>query len=313
MKLSNWRRGGALGVSVLAAALTLVVVHYATAGYERAFAERSAATIAAYLSIAAPADQSGSDYDLAQLLVQARALAALLGSSHVEVYHGTAPLVQAVAPPLRPAQLDRLRREETTEWNGEAALAPLLDREGWAVVGGVRVPRSQLAVRWLEWGLPALLLISIAFGVSSARATGEVRRQRRALRAYAAAAMVAGCVAYLDVRTVAKRATDLWLAETGALVQEATTHASGRLETPAIASIVRGGTLAPAGIAGWDSKPHRLSHGAVAAIVVRIGAGRWAELRTPPAEAATGIWLLCTLGLALLGPAAMWIAATRER
>ena len=313
MKPLTWRRVGAFGGGAVTAVLTLVAVRLATACYEREFAERSAATIAAYLSIAAPPDQSGSDYDLAQLLVQARALAALLGSSHVEVYHGTAPLVQAVAPPLRPDELERLRREETTGWDGNAALAPLLDREGWDVVGGVRVPRQRLDVAWLEWGLPALLLIALAFAAFSARIVGGPALQERALAAYTAAALVAGCAAYIDVRTAAKRATDRWLAETGALVQEVTTHAPGRLDAADIASIVRGGTLVPAGIAGWDSKPHRLSRGAVAAIVVRIGAGRWAELRTTPAEAATGIWLLCTFGLALLGPAAMWIAATRER
>lgn len=308
------RRIAAFGVGVLTAALTFVAVRRATAGYERAFAERSAATIAAYLSIAAPPDQSGSGYDLAQLLIQARALATLLGSSRVEVFHGTAPLVHAIAPPLPPAQLDRLRREETTGWDGNAALAPLLDREGWDVLGAVRVPRARLAARWLEWGLPVLLLITVALAAFSAGIVGEPVVPQRALIAYAVAALVAGGAAYLDVRTAAKRATDYWLAETGALVQEATTHAPGsRLDAADIATIVRGGTLIPAGIAGWDAKPRRLDRGTVATIVVRTGAGRWAELQTRAAEFPTGGWFICTFCLMLLGPAAVWIATSVER
>jgi hypothetical protein len=122
-----------------------------------------------------------------------------------------------------------------------------------------------------------------------------------------------GCAAYIDVRTAAKRATDQWLAETGALVQEATTHAPGRLDAADIASIVRGGNLVPAEIAGWNTKPRRRARGAVAAVIVRVGAGRWAELRTRAGEAATGLWFICTIGLALLGPAGVWLAARAER
>jgi hypothetical protein len=61
-----------------------------------------------------------------------------------------------------------------------------------------------------------------------------------------------------------------------------------------------------------DPTPRRRHHG-VAAVVVRMGGGRWAELRTQAAEAATGIWFFCTMGLALLGPAGVWIAARAER
>jgi hypothetical protein len=311
MKLLTPRRVVVLGVSVLTAALTLVTVRLATACYERALAERSAATIAAYLSVAAPPDRGGANYDLPQLLIQARALAALLGSSRVEVYYGTAPLVRAIAPPLSPSELDRLRRVETIGWDGGAALAPLLDRESWNVVGAVRVPRPRLAPRGLEWGLPVLLLVTLALAALSALALERPTVRQRALVAYAAAALVMGCAAYIDVRLAAKRATDHWLAQTAALVQEATTHA--RPDAADIASIVRGGDLVPAGITGWTSKPRRRDRGAVAAVIVRVGAGRWAELRTRAQEAATGVWFICTVGLALLGPAGMWIAARAER
>jgi hypothetical protein len=76
---------------------------------------------------------------------------------------------------------------------------------------------------------------------------------------------------------------------------------------------VRGGTLVPAGITGWTAKPRRRDRDVVAAVIVRVGAGRWAELRTRAREAATGVWFICTIGLALLGPAGMWIAARAAR
>ena len=312
MSALTWRRVGAFGGSVVAAALTVVTVRGATAGYERDLTERSAVTIASYLSLVAPAVRGGPDYDLAQLLIQARALATLLELPQLEVYHGTAPLVHAVAPPLPPAELERLRRDETTEWDGNAALTPLLDREGWEVVGAVRVSRPRLHVVWLEWGLPVLLLVTVALAASSALAVGRPVVLARAVLLYAAVALVVGCVAYISVRTAAKRATDQWLVETGALVQEATTHAPGGLTVADVAALVRGGTLVPAEMVLRDPTPRRRTHG-VAAVVVRMGGGRWAELRAPAAEAATGIWFLCTIGLALLGPAGVWVAARAER
>lgn len=313
MSTLTWARATAFGGSVLTAALTLSAVRSATAGYERGLAERSATTIAAFLSIAAPPDRGGSDYDLPQLLIQARGVVTLLGLAQLEVYHATAPLVHAVAPPLSPAELERLRREETTGWDGAAALAPLLDRESWDVVGAVRVARRRLGPPWLERGLPVLLLITLTCAAVSVRALGKAALQQRALIVYTVASLVVGCAAYIDVRIVAKRATDRWLAETGALVQEATTHSPGGLDVANVASIVRGGVLVPAEVIVRDPAPRRLNRGAVAAVAVRMGGGRWADLRTGAAETATGVWLLCTIGLALLGPAGVWIAARSRR
>jgi hypothetical protein len=313
MSALTWRRVGAFGSSLLAAALTLVAVRSAISRYERDLAERSAATIAAYLAIAAPPQRGGSDYDLAQLLIQARALTTLLGLPQVEVYNRTAPLVHAVAPPLSPAELDRLRREETMGWDGSGALAPLLDREGWEVVGAVRAPRPHLEPRWVQRVLPALLLISLGFALLSVGAAGKVGVQQRALVLHLAAAVVVGCAAYLAVRAAAKRATDQWLAETGAMVQEATTHSPGGLDVADVAPIVRGATLVAADIVKRGTEARRLNRGGVASVVVRMGGGRWAELRTRAAEAETGVWFLCTIGLALFGPAGIWLATRSTR
>ena len=111
-----------------------------------------------------------------------------------------------------------------------------------------------------------------------------------------------GGAAYLDVRTSAKRATDLWLAETGALVQEATTHSPGGLDVADVATIVRGGVLVPTDVLMRDAIPRRQNRGAVAAVAVRMGGGRWAELRTEAGEAATGNWFLCAIGSPCSGP-----------
>jgi hypothetical protein len=313
MSALTWRRVGAFGGSVLAGALTFVAVRGATLRYEHDLAERSAATIAAYLSIAAPPNRGSSDYDLAQLLIQARALTTLLGLPQVEVYNRTAPLVHAVASPLPLAELDRLRREETMGWDGSAALAPLLDREGWEVIGAVRVPRPSLEPPWVERMLPALLFISLGFAAFSMSAVGKAGVQQRALVLHVAAALVVGCAAYLAVRAAAKRATDQWLAETGAMVQEATTHSPGGLDVADVAPIVRSATLVPADIVERGTAPRRLNRGAVASVVVRMGGGRWAELRTRAAEAETGVWFLCAIGLALFGPACVWLAARSAR
>ena len=95
-------------------------------------------------------------------------------------------------------------------------------------------------------------------------------------------------------------------------MQEATTHAPGTLDVADVAGLVRVGFLVPAEIVVRDPTPLRRTRG-MAAMVIRMGGGHWAELRTRAAEAATGMWFLWTIGLALLGPAGVWIAARVER
>src|SRR3989449_3728875 len=84
---------------------------------ERALAARDATAAAAYLTIVTPSPpRGGAGYDLPQLLIRARALEELPGfSGRFEIYHATAPLVRATAPPLPAATLQRLRREVRSE------------------------------------------------------------------------------------------------------------------------------------------------------------------------------------------------------
>src|SRR5207302_6630025 len=130
----------------------------------------------AYLTIVTPSPpRGGAGYDLPQLLIRARALEELPGfSGRFELYHATAPLVRATAPPLAAATLQRLRREVAVRWTGEAALAPLLDREGWDVVGAVAARPAAGIWHLSPWSLGALLLLVVA-GTQTVRPRGTPR------------------------------------------------------------------------------------------------------------------------------------------
>src|SRR6266567_4422277 len=135
--LVRWR-GVALVAMAAGALLPLALAQRARGRYERALAARDATAAAAYLTIVTPPPARGAGYDLPQLLIRARALEDLPGfSGRFKISHATAPLVHATAPPLPAATLQRVRREVAVRWTGDAALAPLLDRDGWDVVGAV--------------------------------------------------------------------------------------------------------------------------------------------------------------------------------
>jgi ABC-type sugar transport system permease subunit len=292
----------------------LGAARWAGARYERVRALRSAGTTAAYLALVTPAGRGSSDYDLAQLLIQARALATLTGfTAQVEVYHGTAPLVRATAPPLQPGALDRLRRQTTPDWEGGAALAPLLDRDGWNVVGAVAARVETGA--WPSLRTLAALLLALAAGaLAGAAVGGGGARLRRALLWYAPAAALLGGSAYGDVRTAARGSTDLWLADARLLVQEATARLPPpRAALATLAPIAGNAELVPGDTAGTG--PWRRAVGGVprAAVAVRLGPGRWAELRVLPAEVTAVGWLALTLGLALLGPVGAAVAGWGAR
>src|SRR5439155_1160639 len=125
-----------------------------------------------YLSIVTPMARSGSGYDLPQLLIRARALAGLPALAvDFEIYDRTAPLVHATAPPLPPAELERLRREVAARWTGQAMLAPLLDRDGWDVVGAVAAQPRGGGWPVSPWSLAAPVLLLVA-GTQAARRPG---------------------------------------------------------------------------------------------------------------------------------------------
>src|SRR5207247_1239693 len=139
---------------------------------------------AAYLALVTPPAPLGADYSLQQLFIQTRSLDALPGwTPSVEVYHGTAPLLQPGAPPLSRLVLDRLRGQSGASWGRGVALAPLFDRDRWEGGGAVAIRPAGVAPGWLGgWSPPRLALVAAsALGGPRAGARGgERRRARRA-------------------------------------------------------------------------------------------------------------------------------------
>ena len=311
----RWRSGAAIAV-VASSVLVLVTVGWAGHRAERALAQRVAAATAGYLALVAPPARGSAGYDLPRLLIETRALDGLPGfAAELEVYHGTAPLVHATARPLSPAQFDRLRRHAVARLLGTAALAPLFDRDGWDVVGAVAVWPAGAA--WLSWRSALAVLPSLAAGALAAAVMGGAPgRSRRAVTWFAAAATVFGLAAYADIRAAGRDATDRWLGDTRLLLQEAVVRVPElRLSLSALAPIARGTELMP-GDSGASAPWRRVVEGSSrAAVAVRLAPGRWAELRSAPdaGEGWMAGWLALTLGLALIGPLCVALAAWGER
>jgi ABC-type sugar transport system permease subunit len=296
MSRARWAALATAAAAVVALAV-LALARWEGERYARVGAVRIARSTAAYFAAVTPANPESTDFDLRQLLAQARALTTLPGWAWpVEIYHGTAPLVDAAARPLPAGDLERL-----PYWKDGTALVPLRGpKDSDAVVGVVAVRparRGGLGGLLFNWTFPAALLaVAAAAGVAF---RGRPRRE------YVAAALLLGLAAYADVRGAARRSTDHWLTATRLLMQEAAT----RLPGPRIR--VRLAELAPVGLGAdlvWaDSttqKPRRVRiRGTVRAVVAaRLGSGRWADVRTTPAETFTSVWFVGLLGLALLGP-----------
>ncbi|MGH7568926.1 MAG: hypothetical protein ACREL9_08160, partial [Gemmatimonadales bacterium] len=238
-------RAAALGAAALAALLTFAAARWASGRYERAATIRSAATAAAYLALLTPADSTG--FVLPRLLVEARALASLPGWSGVEVYHGTAPLVLATAPPLEPATFDSLRVTAAARWRGGWVLVPLRDRHDREVVGAVARRLSGLGGGWRLWWTALAALAAVLGALAAAGAIGaETVRQRRALTAQVAAAGLLGVAAFGAVHRTARASTDQWLGDARLLIQEAVARTpASRVATADLARIARGAELAP--------------------------------------------------------------------
>jgi len=350
MSSQGWAVGAA-GASGVAAALALVVVATAQRHYERAFAVRMAGTTAAYMAAVTPPPPppppppapraprgrrrrlpppppvpppapppslpAARSYDLPSLLTQALALRTLPGwSSDVEVYFGTAPLVDATAPPLSPEDLSRL--DAGSHWRDGAALVPLKDRDGQEVVGAVAVrprpaPHGPLP-GGLGFAFPAALLAAAVAAVTALR--------ERSLRGggYVGAALLLALATYFDVWTAARQSTDRWLIDTRRLLQEAATRLPPprtRVAITELAGLVRDAEVV-AGEPG-ESAPRRvrIDGDRRAVVAVLIGSQRWIELRSVPAELEAPRWLLLLLPCAFLGPIAIiglrWAERTPAR
>jgi multiple sugar transport system permease protein len=293
-----------------AALLPPAAARWTLARWQRELAARDASAAAAYLALVTPMARGGGGYDLPQLLIRARALAGLPGLAvDFEIYDRTAPLVHATAPPLPPAELERLRREVAARWTGPAMLAPLLDRDGWDVVGAVAARPQGGAWPVSPWSLAALVLLLVA-GAQAVRTLGAAGEPwRQALGRYTAAAGLLGAAMFADVRLAGGAATDHWLSDARLLMQEALARVPETRSAPAsLGSIARGAEVVPAESLSAGVVRRDVAGVVRAVIAVRLGPGRWIELRARTVEAGTAPWLVVMLGLAALGPVAALLA-----
>jgi len=335
---------GATAAATVAAVLVLVVVTTAQRRYERAFALRMAATTAAYVAAVtpppppppsprrvprgrrraavpapapppAPAPQSPAarSYDLPSLLTQAHALRTLPGwSSDVEVYFGTAPLVDATAPPLSPDDLPHLAAGG--RWRDGAALVPLNDRAGQEVVGAVAVRPRPVP----HGPLPGGLGFAFPAAIVAVGAAATIAFRQHSLRrgGYVGAALLLALAGYLDVWAAARQSTDRWLVDTRRLLTEAATRLPpprARVAITDLAAMVRDGEIVVGEPAESAPRRVRIDGEQRAVVAVLIGPGRWIELRSVPAEAEAPKWLILLLPGALLGPLAIMALRWAER
>jgi multiple sugar transport system permease protein len=320
--LARWRSVAVLGFAA-GLVLPLAAVHWARGRGARTLAERDATAVAAYLALVTPGARQGADYNLPQLLIRAHALDGLPGmAGRFEVYHATAPLVRATAPPLDAVALEQLRHAVAVRWidDAHASLAPLLDRNGWDVVGAVAARADGDGWGFPPWLIAALLLLLVAAGQALRAMGGPLGIQRQVVRQYGAAAALFGVAAFAGVRLAAAGATDRWLDDVRRLMQDAAARVSDVRSAPAqLAGIARDAEIVPTD-SGSAAPRRRDVAGAVrAAIAVRLAPGRWVELRARPGEDGTILWLPLLLGAAALGPLAVWLggwairAAPRRR
>lgn len=338
----------AAAAAAFAAAFTIAVVVTAQRHYQRTFAFRIARTTAAYVTAVTPppppppaprvtrrprrgvippqpppppptSTAASRSYDLPSLLTQARALRTLPDwSSDVEVYFGTAPLIDATAPPLSPDDLARLDSPAAGRWRRGTALVPLKDRDGQEVVGAVAVRPRPVPHGPLPGGfgfvLPAALL-------AVAAAAGIAFRERSLRRGgYVGAALLLALAAYLDVRYAARQSTDRWLFDARRLLLEAATRLPPprtRVAITDLAALVHDGEIVAGEPAESPVRRVRIDGEPRAVVAVLIGPQRWIELRSVPAEREAPRWLLLLIPAALLGPAGIlglrWAERTPAR
>ena len=309
-----WRLGAAL-VAALAGLGALGVGHWVARRAERQAAGQAAQTAAAYLAFVTPAAAGSQGYDLARLLALARGLNTITGwTGQVEVFHGTAPLIRATAPPLPTDVFAVLRDREAATAHGDVMLVPFKDRDDWDVVGAVAVRWGHVAPPMLGgWDLVVLALLAVTGALA-------VRLPRGGTVACLLAATLAGLSGYRQAVVASRKSTDQWLDRARVLIEDAASRVSPRAAAvmiPRLSTFVRAAELVPS-----DSGSTGIERGEVAglpraAVRVRVGQRRWLAVRTLPGEAAVSEWRIFALGVAALGPVLAafvgWLSRARNR
>ena len=233
-------------------------------------------------------------------------------TSDVEVYFGTAPLVEATAPPLSPQDLQRLGTGGW--WRDGAALVPLKDRDGREVVGAIAVRPLPIP----HGPLPGGIGFAVPAAIIAVAGAGAIAFRRLPLRrgGYIGAALLLALATYVDVRAAARQSTDRWLVDARRLLKEAATRMPApreRVSVSDLAALVPDAEVAAGEPA--ESPPRRewIDGERRAVVTALIGPGRWIELRTTPGETDAPRWLLLLVPCALLGPFAILLLRWAER
>lgn len=324
--MSPHRLGRILAGSVAAAAAlaALLAGRWAGRRYEREFQARLGAAVAAYLAVVTPPAPGDSDLDLAKLLIHVRGLAAVPTlATGLEVYHGTTPLLDSRSAPLPVQVLDALRERDVAQDVGPAAVNPLKDRDDWNVIGAVAVePAGDRVTRgalggWVPLALLVWLggLVWVGWALRAHRVEGK-RHFRAALGGSLVGAVLVGAAAAANASASGRAATDRWLTGTRLLIEEAAHRLPAKTVDEAItafSSIARGAELVPGDSDSFAAAREVVAGAPRARVAVRLGHGHWLALRALPLETGSGGWLGLTLGLALLGPAALALLRWTER
>lgn len=283
MTRATWFRwaGGVTAVVTVASAYLAATGSRRLA--ERRYAERTAASAAAYLAAQTP---KNVPLDPAAFLRKARVLATLPDwSPDVEVYLGTAPLVHPTGPTLPLSTIGLLSSRNVPVWIAGAALAPMPGPQEGRVVGVVRVRPHLPADASGPWLLGLLALTALL----GALAALQLRRRRWAwwLGAYASSALVFGGVAASAAHASLRTATVQWLRETAILIEDAGSRLP-RTPTPALVETFR--ALAADGTLGPDTSSDPVLERALAGtrpgapLPIWLGGGRWLSLQPPPED-----------------------------
>ncbi|HWZ26946.1 MAG TPA: sugar ABC transporter permease [Gemmatimonadales bacterium] len=277
--------GGVVTVATLASAFAATTGSRRFA--ERRYAERTAASAAAYLTLVTSTSRVGAPpLDPASFLRRVRALVALPDwSPDVEVYLGTAPLVHATDPSLPLSTIAMVAARTQPQWIEGAALAPIPGPVPGRLVGVARV-RPHLPV---DPFAPWLLALLGATALAGVLASAQLRRRRWGwwLAAYAVAALAFGGVAVGAANTGMRAATVQWLRETGVLIEDA----GSRLPRTPTSTIARTfSALAADGHLVVDTSSDPVLERALAGtrpgspLPIWLGGGRWLSLVPPPDE-----------------------------